>query len=841
MVLQSRFATLPAILSVCLGTFAFALPTSAQDLRSLSLEDLHEREVIGEVLIDDTHGYVYFERVNPIGSWGAPLPYVNSRVLADARKTIFRVSLDGGDVEPMFLQNDGAGYFFSGPNPWSPDNRFIAFYRLLDGDLSVGVFDTNRLEHRLFDVDAHYARSSLAWVSDETIIFSVSNIDAADFPVVAGTRAYAEAHEHVWRDGEVSVEVATAGRFTELPQIGDAISLVEINVRTGDRRMIGLEGMEAKRIRGILAPSVPNDFIALTYDGVSENDVADMPLNAEFDVLREVAVLNRTSRQLFEIEAFKADAISWSGSGRYLLLRSTRLPEWWSTTLRLDLEDYRVSVYSVFDTASMTVVGTLPEGAGRPMWIGENLVYERSESGSGRDPNPADISFIAAESPPIAPASNGYLVLQDGDLVRVGFDGSREEVSVSIVGDLQVAMNTSPWRRHAAGLGYLSVVRSDIGLSHLVFEAETDGVKRYFQFSNDASEVWPIEVAREGSEMVAVTSAGVVLLSQADEREGVLTYEPSDEGAAAISLHSFNQHLVGIQKAVGPIPVSHTGYDGRTVTSWLFLPPGAETDGSVRYPLVVSAYAGEVHKQNPRSNSRFLGWSSVGAETITSLELLAAKGYAVLYPSIPLPAITDGASDPMIDMMSAILTSLDAALETGLVDAERLALSGQSFGGYTTLSVAVQTDRFDVLIGQAVVSNFTSGYGVFAPSSRFADQSGSAPGAPQTSLFDAGQTRMASPPWSAPERYVRNSPLFFADQVETPLMIIQGDLDETTHATQAEEMFTALRRAEKDVVFVRYFGEHHVIHHPQNQRDMWERVFSFLRDNGVTPGPKKVH
>lgn len=72
-------------------------------------------------------------------------------------------------------------------------------------------------------------------------------------------------------------------------------------------------------------------------------------------------------------------------------------------------------------------------------------------------------------------------------------------------------------------------------------------------------------------------------------------------------------------------------------------------------------------------------------------------------------------------------------------------------------------------------------------------------------------------------------------------MLIHGGMDYTTIPVNSEEIFTALRRSGKDVVFVRYLGEEHAIEQPQNQRDMWERVFDFLEDNGVTPGPKLVH
>jgi dipeptidyl aminopeptidase/acylaminoacyl peptidase len=75
---------------------------------------------------------------------------------------------------------------------------------------------------------------------------------------------------------------------------------------------------------------------------------------------------------------------------------------------------------------------------------------------------------------------------------------------------------------------------------------------------------------------------------------------------------------------------------------------------------------------------------------------------------------------------------------------------------------------------------------------------------------------------AAPElrryRYFRNSPIFFADRIETPLMIIQGDLD-FVPIQQGEEMFSALHRLGKPVVFVRYWGEGHLNAGPANVAD----------------------
>ena len=139
------------------------------------------------------------------------------------------------------------------------------------------------------------------------------------------------------------------------------------------------------------------------------------------------------------------------------------------------------------------------------------------------------------------------------------------------------------------------------------------------------------------------------------------------------------------------------------------------------------------------------------------------------------------------------------------------------------------------------VSNVISAYGEFSVASKVNANKQELPGGPYPDWSESSQGRMGSPPWKDPSRHVRNSPLFYADKMNTPVMLIHGGVDGLVDAGQSEEMFTALYREGKDALYVRYLGEQHVIEQPQNQRDMWARIFDFLEDSGVTPGPKTVH
>ena len=86
---------------------------------------------------------------------------------------------------------------------------------------------------------------------------------------------------------------------------------------------------------------------------------------------------------------------------------------------------------------------------------------------------------------------------------------------------------------------------------------------------------------------------------------------------------------------------------------------------------------------------------------------------------------------------------------------------------------------------------------------------------------------MTAPPWKEMERYIGNSPITYVGKVETPLLIMQGDLDYIP-IQQGEEFFTALYRQNKKARFVRYWGEDHLLTSPANIRDMWARVYVWL-------------
>jgi dipeptidyl aminopeptidase/acylaminoacyl peptidase len=211
-----------------------------------------------------------------------------------------------------------------------------------------------------------------------------------------------------------------------------------------------------------------------------------------------------------------------------------------------------------------------------------------------------------------------------------------------------------------------------------------------------------------------------------------------------------------------------------------------------------------------------------------NMQIPASRGYAVLFPSMPMKEEGE-ADDPMLRLPEGVMPAIDRAVELGYADPERLFVMGQSFGGFSTYGLVTQTKRFKGAVALAGLCDFVSLYSQFDARMRYDDFPHE--NLFMAALFESAQTAMNNPPWKDLGRYMRNSPIFYVDRVETPVMIIQGDLDYVA-IQQGEEFFSSLYRQGKRAEFVRYWGEGHVLESPANIRDMWRRIEGWLDDTG---------
>jgi dipeptidyl aminopeptidase/acylaminoacyl peptidase len=246
--------------------------------------------------------------------------------------------------------------------------------------------------------------------------------------------------------------------------------------------------------------------------------------------------------------------------------------------------------------------------------------------------------------------------------------------------------------------------------------------------------------------------------------------------------------------------------DSTTLYGALLLPAGYE-EGK-RYPLIVRPYAGSMLSRNV---FRF-GGNGAGVD---NMHILTTRGYAVLLPDVPQRVGT-----PMRDIADAVLPGLDKAIELGIADPDRLGVTGHSYGGYSTLSLIVQSPRFKAAVSSAGPGNLSSRYGAMRP--------GGVAGS--IGWSETGQGRMGGHIWEYRDRYIENSPLFFLDRVETPLLMVHGGIDESVRPSEPEEVFIGLRRLGKPVVYVRYDGEGHWqgTWGRENVVDYWNRMINWF-------------
>lgn len=247
--------------------------------------------------------------------------------------------------------------------------------------------------------------------------------------------------------------------------------------------------------------------------------------------------------------------------------------------------------------------------------------------------------------------------------------------------------------------------------------------------------------------------------------------------------------------------------DGVPVKGALLLPSGYEA--GKRYPLVAWVYGGErlstYYDRFGLSNGGPLNW-----------QLLATRGYAVLLPDAPLHV-----GSPMFDLAKTVLPGVNRVIDLGIADADRLAVAGHSFGGYSTLALITQTTRFKVAIEMDGFSDLISSYSAMSPTGATYDLAfieGTKPGG------------LGGTPWTNRERYVENSPFVFLDRVETPLLIVHGSEDSAVPPFLGDQVFVGMRRLGKEVVYAKYEKESHspLYWSYPNQADLDERMISWF-------------
>ncbi|HVS13163.1 MAG TPA: S9 family peptidase [Thermoanaerobaculia bacterium] len=251
--------------------------------------------------------------------------------------------------------------------------------------------------------------------------------------------------------------------------------------------------------------------------------------------------------------------------------------------------------------------------------------------------------------------------------------------------------------------------------------------------------------------------------------------------------------LASVQRIEVPIA------DEVPVHGVLMLPPGYQAGR--RYPTIAYIHGGPV------------GQDALDFDWLT--QVLAGHGYVVVRPNYR------GSSGRGREFSRAIyadwgnlevrdiLATVDALVERGIADPERLGIGGWSYGGMSTNYAIAADTRFKAAVSGAAISNMLTGYG--------------------TDQYVVQYENEVGLPWQEIDTYLKISyPFFRADRIRTPTLFLCGEKDFNVPLINSEQMYQALRSLGVPTQLVIYPGQYHGLTKPSYWRDRLERTVGWF-------------
>lgn len=819
------------------------LDISSSQARGLTIDDVIQSEHIGRAIFSPGGEHVVFERAR---AYNTGIGSVYGGYLAEQRLSHLYVAnavpSAGRSVKPLFEQKREAGYRLYG---FSPDGQRLYFSEHIGGIERPGVYSFQSRSAEIFDVElALMVFSDPVWVSDEEFVV-IADIPSIDKNAITESekgvgfqrfiRAQMAARERTWRNEAPMVTVLGSGRYLGEQSKPALQQLVKINARTGEQIVIGENTFH------YVTGSASGRYIAAVLQ--KNRKPVGRELRSEQSRDGKYPLNGDSSLIVYDLQDNSAvtvcdncqpsiETVVWSTEIDELLYFAHRSdqPVASGTFNRFDAETDMASAIGISVQFKDLNEGYALQDFFSPYrveagWVGSSVILQQQ----GKDGDRSDWWAIASDSEiknltagigahphaVVATTKDAAFFLAGGDLWRAPLSGSPKNLTIDY--NSEVRRNRV---QRAVGSIYLTDATSIEGLT---LEGGVLGKTLDILFlSDDGAEIKQVVRLPDVTELLAASRQKLSAIVRNVEN-GVGVLRTIAANGELTKLTTFNDHLRGV-KPGRQVKISYKGLNGDTLIGWMLLPN--QDPPETGYPTIVIPYPGMIYGEEWRG--AFLDTID-DVHRIISPQIFAGRGYAVLIPSIPLPPAP---SDPMIDMWPPVRAAIDEGVRLGHVDPERLAVRGQSGGGYATAALITQTDQFKAAIWSAGFANLSSLYGERSAFMRhapaFSHTGNSLLG--RWSLYLENTGRMGGPPWEDPDRYVNNSPLFNANKINTPLMMIHGELDSVS-IEQAEEMFVALARQNKDAQLLTYWGEAHDIVSPKNLEDMWRRVFEFLDDH----------
>ncbi|OHU86242.1 MULTISPECIES: S9 family peptidase [Pseudoalteromonas] len=252
-----------------------------------------------------------------------------------------------------------------------------------------------------------------------------------------------------------------------------------------------------------------------------------------------------------------------------------------------------------------------------------------------------------------------------------------------------------------------------------------------------------------------------------------------------------------------PELVQYKGYNGEDLQGVLIKPANYKEGDQV--PVVIYFYR--------YMSQRMYDFPKMELNHRPNFPMFTSNGYALFLPDIRFEIGHPGRSSTQ-----TMINAAQKLIDIGVADPNRIGLQGHSWAGYQSAFMVTQTDMFKAVVSGAPVSNMTSAYSGIRLKSGLARQF----------QYESGQSRIGKTLAEAPELYIENSPVFFADKVNTPILIMFGDEDGAVPWQEGIQYYLALRRYNKDAIFLQYEGEPHHLKQFPNQLDFSIRMMEYF-------------
>ena len=795
---------------------------SSDHRRTLTLDDVLSMETFGTVAL------------SPDGRWLAH----EKRRSYDTAPRFDRAHRSGWEASDLFITPTEAN---SPPEPlvasepetglllgsWSPDSRRLLIYRLSGDRLEAGIVTVADRSVRWTGLtpDLPITGAASAWLDNDRLALTIR--PAGDLPWMLRFDGTGKAEmDRRWQRTINGREpsrnrVETHGGLITTDAVPPRLQLVILDVTTGARRPIA-DG----NIRDMV-PSPAGDRIAvLTSAERAPQDPSGIITQSAVQTRSRVTLIDVPGGEVTEpteVLDIAPNLMRWSPDGQAVLVWArTDTASWRDARLISVGSDGVVRRFETGDLLPLAADSKIDElQAVQADWLDGSPIFRARRPDSDRfdwwrigDGAARSLtgSFAAAPAKLAATAEDSILAFAEGRLWRIDSRGAPQAVAGAADNDAEALrdgrtytlmdaarprVNEAPRRRQVMARSNSAIQLIDEA-GAMLFRASLGGC----------------DGALQGRSVVA-SGIATVCLDQGVETLRLATsttdrlVDRANPGFADIAVPK-------------PVAVPHRDRLGRETTSWLFLPPGVPAD-RVR-GLLVHVYPDSVN------DGRYVEATSLAIGL--KPQLLAAAGYAVLSASIP--AETESLRAEMIDDFTR---SADLAVDAALaampsLPAERMAVVGHSFGGYTALAIATRSHRFRSYVSWAGPSDMAGGWGEFGPHIRTWPEDRFTLDQP-IGATEVGQAGMGGPPWADVSGYAAASPYMLADKIEAPMLLITADRDYVP-MTEAERMLTALHRQGKWARLVTYWGETHSNASPANVHDVYREIFDWL-DRTLAP------